>query len=624
MSTTNQPATITTATGQSGTHNQSNTSDISGTSSASSHDSLVASRGARRSADVEVPLGAIARIIRVSPAPAQHVRLQCKDLRRVDFAFDCSAGWVDTFVRQLQRLAHPRDQTRLFAFSYKGEASGVDAADADVTLPDSGWQLYDAVADYTRLGLANHSAYRLVSLNSDFSLCASYPRHLVVPSGISDAEIRTIASYRSQGRMPAVVYLHPITGASMSRCAQPLVGLKGKRSGVDEKLLERLRAVNPTNPHALCILDARPYKAAVGNSVMGKGYENVLHYPHCFLEFCKIDNIHAIRGALERLCDLLDERRGSAGADDATWLARFEATQWLHYVRLVLNASVRMAILMSDEGCSVVTHCSDGWDRTSQLCALTELMLDPHYRTFEGFAQLIDKEWLSFGHQFAVRTGHASDDYAHDQRAPIFLQFLDCVFQILRQFPSAFEFSSAYLVALYDEVCACRFGTFLFDCVRERDAQRLQQRTRSLWTHLLAPPQRARFANPHYRPCPVAAASARAAEAAASKGRPPSAVVMDVCIPSASMRRLALWEDMFCRWESSYTGTNLAGGTGATAAAPVAAATGTERTVAESQAGAGARGNGSSSARISNISGSPSEQRGTHFAADLIAAIRTS
>ena len=31
----------------------------------------------------------------------------------------------------------------------------------------------------------------------------------------------------------------------------------------------------------------------------------------------------------------------------------------------------------------VLVHCSDGWDRTPQVIALAELMLDPYYRTIE-------------------------------------------------------------------------------------------------------------------------------------------------------------------------------------------------------------------------------------------------
>ena len=36
-------------------------------------------------------------------------------------------------------------------------------------------------------------------------------------------------------------------------------------------------------------------------------------------------------------------------------------------------------------GVSVIVHCSDGWDRTSQACALAQVMLDGYYRTIQGF-----------------------------------------------------------------------------------------------------------------------------------------------------------------------------------------------------------------------------------------------
>ena len=46
---------------------------------------------------------------------------------------------------------------------------------------------------------------------------------------------------------------------------------------------------------------------------------------------------------------------------------------------------------------------------------------------------LIEKEWLSFGHKFHHRVGHGEDKHTDAERSPVFLQFIDCVWQICRQ-----------------------------------------------------------------------------------------------------------------------------------------------------------------------------------------------
>lgn len=86
-----------------------------------------------------------------------------------------------------------------------------------------------------------------------------------------------------------------------------------------------------------------------------------------------------------------------------------------------------MARKMDTQLCNCMIHCSDGWDRTAQLTSLAQVLLDPYYRTTEGFVVLVEKEWRSFGHRFEDR--HHNPEKSQE-RAPIFLLFLDCVFQV--------------------------------------------------------------------------------------------------------------------------------------------------------------------------------------------------
>lgn len=64
---------------------------------------------------------------------------------------------------------------------------------------------------------------------------------------------------------------------------------------------------------------------------------------------------------------------------------------------------------------------------------------------------LIEKEWLLFGHKFADRCGHTIGGADPNEMSPVFLQWLDAVYQLCRQFPTAFEFGEAFLVR--DVIC---------------------------------------------------------------------------------------------------------------------------------------------------------------------------
>ena len=152
----------------------------------------------------------------------------------------------------------------------------------------------------------------------------------------------------------------------------------------------------------------------------------------------------------------------------------------------------------------IPTDCSDGWDRTSGLTSLALLLLDPHYRTLPGFCALLAREWCNFGHRFGRRNGtgtgdaHAREDGRDDQRAPVFLQFVDALWQVSRQHPTAFEFNDRALSALADHSYSGAYGTFAMDCEAERVAGGYVSSSQSLWDVFLSPATRAAYVNPNY------------------------------------------------------------------------------------------------------------------------------
>lgn len=161
-----------------------------------------------------------------------------------------------------------------------------------------------------------------------------------------------------------------------------------------------------------------------------------------------------------------------------------ENTKWLHHLSGIIKAACTVISAIDQYAKPVLVHCSDGWDRTPQILALSKLLLDPYYRTISGFRALIEIDWIQFGHKFAQRNGHIVNYNDANERCPVFLQWLDCVYQISRQFPSAFQFNENYLLKLCHHSYSCLFGNFLCDSQIERVNEHTDERTFSIWSYL--------------------------------------------------------------------------------------------------------------------------------------------
>lgn len=176
---------------------------------------------------------------------------------------------------------------------------------------------------------------------------------------------------------------------------------------------------------------------------------------------------------------------------DIRFYTLLDKTCWLLYVSLCLKYANLAATTMK-EGRTVVLQESDGRDMCCVISSLTQLLLDPYFRTICGFESLIQKDWVALGHPFRYfrklfwqpkkdslfnllngilfysdRLGHVINNDTSEQ-SPLLLLFLDCTWQLLQQFPEEFEFSETFLTTLWDSAFLPIFDTFLFNSEHDR------------------------------------------------------------------------------------------------------------------------------------------------------------
>jgi myotubularin-related protein 6/7/8 len=155
------------------------------------------------------------------------------------------------------------------------------------------------------------------------------------------------------------------------------------------------------------IVDARPTVNAYAMQAVGLGSENMDNYKFATKAYLGIDNIHVMRDSLDKVIAALKDSDIAPLGPNRELLAK---SGWLKHIANTLDGAGLIVRQVGLQHSHVLIHCSDGWDRTSQLSALSQLCLDPYYRTLEGFIVLIEKDWLSFGHMFRHRSGFLSSE----------------------------------------------------------------------------------------------------------------------------------------------------------------------------------------------------------------------
>uniref|UniRef100_A0A8C1F6R0 Myotubularin related protein 8 n=2 Tax=Cyprinus carpio TaxID=7962 RepID=A0A8C1F6R0_CYPCA len=362
--------------------------------------------------------------------------IRCKTFQLLHLLFQREKDCQDVY-QSLLRLFQPVKEEELYAFLYNPHQNEEDRR--------QGWEYINVANDFSRMGLSN-DFWEISHLNKNYE-------------------------------------------AAICRCSQPLSGLTS-RCVEDEQMLQAISEANPNCPF-IYVVDTRPKLNAMANRAAGKGYENEDNYSNIRFQFQGIENIHVMRSSLQKLLEVCSMKSPSM----SDYLTGLENSGWLRHIKSVMDAGMFLAKAVCEERASVLVHCSDGWDRTAQVCSLACILLDPYYRTIKGLMVLIEKEWISFGHKFSHRCGHLDPD--SKEVSPVFTQFLECVWQLSEQFPCVFEFNERYLIEIHNQVYACQYGNFIGNCQKERLEMRLHEKTFSLWPHLLK--NQHLYRNPLYR-----------------------------------------------------------------------------------------------------------------------------
>lgn len=425
------------------------------------------------------------------PDKVKGLSILCKNMKVMQFSFKFSpVGHGKTITTALLHHAFPRRHQLLFAYDYRGQP---ERCPKDVC-----WFHYEQ--DWENELKRTHSrGWRISSANENFHLSTSLPQWLVVPETVVDWQLIDAARHFRANRPPVWCW-GTKEGAALVRMADLLPTITERTQ--ENTMLEHVRKIHPDR--------RQPQLFDLGKDLP-----------------CPRD----VQTSFIKLRDLCaPESLRQFHVQEKDFLTQLEASRWLLIISMCLKKSLEAAETIHNENHTVVLQEGDGRDMCCVVASLVQLLLDPYWRTCTGFCTLIQKEWVGMGHPFSSRLGHVFR--SEPEQAPVFLTFLDCVWQLIQQFPTSFEFTETFLTTLWDSAHISIFDTFLFDCERDRQFAKMDPHNplvlRSVWDwseQFREIRDVALFNNPIFDP-----------------------MEFEVLFPSYALSDLSLWTQCYLRW----------------------------------------------------------------------------
>ena len=428
--------------------------------------------------------------------PDAHIVLVCKHFYTFKFTFKTSSECsnVASFIRvRKEKMSSQVQLMPAFNMNHNPLIPNLDDFSA-------GWQMFSLLSTLHKMNRRSQNMqFRISEVNKGFGVCQSYPERIIVPVTVTDDDLVQSSKFREGGRFPVVCFIHEAKQTTLVRSSQPLLTSMNRTSPKDYHVLA-LSAPHNKNINVSYIVDTRSQADASSDKVRGGGYESEDYKP----------KFHHFQRPLERVSNMLESLVKFMKALKAnhssveSYLLAIESSKWLDHVRsLIIHASLMFQIL-NQEYTSVLVHGLEGRDTTLCSTSLTQIIADAECRRMRGFQELIHREWVLAGHPFEERLSSLFvQNKAKDSRkvaAPVFLLFLDAVWQFTRCFPTQFEFNEAFLIFLAESAYSRTFGNFLCNNECERISNAVFSKTMSIWQYLSIQSNCSRFYNGLYNP----------------------------------------------------------------------------------------------------------------------------
>ncbi|XP_061839091.1 myotubularin-related protein 11 isoform X1 [Nerophis lumbriciformis] len=400
--------------------------------------------------DHDVALASIEKVVVVGPNRTKLVTpnsslkftpeelvLYCRDLRVVCFLFDrlTPDPQVIEMTHTIAKTYQPLKPGSVLSFQNAALGSVEMKQFLSNRRRDAHMNWYESTSDLEQeVERCGASGWRVSSVNERFEMSTSLPRFIVVPQKVLDTELKKSFAHFNDGRIPRWCWRHP-RGSDLLRMSSFQNNIYHEKDDI-----RNLELILFGSHSSLCVV------VELGEELPSPADVQLAH------------------GRLRSLC--LGDISTSVTVPDDKWLSTLEGTHWLDYTRACLKKASEVACLLRSGHMTVVLQEADDRDMGCVVSSLVQVMCDPHCRSRLGFQSLVQKEWVTAGHRFYSRINYHRDN--DKEEAPVFLLFLDCVWQLWSQYPSRFQLTDDFLLALHDSTHLPLFSSFLGNCQRER------------------------------------------------------------------------------------------------------------------------------------------------------------